>query len=153
MTDPYPGLVARPVAREDLDCLTPLFDQYRQFYGYATDVTLARQFLAQRFEREDSVLFLARSAEQTLGFAQCYPGQSSLECRPCWLLSDLFVLPEVRQRGVAQALLERVRQAAVAADCCLVELFTARDNVPAQRLYEAEGYALDRTFLHYELML
>ncbi|HEU4587039.1 MAG TPA: GNAT family N-acetyltransferase [Gemmatimonadales bacterium] len=43
----------------DLDLLVPLFDAYRQFYQQPSDPALARRFLAERIERNESVIFLA----------------------------------------------------------------------------------------------
>ncbi len=140
-------------ASPQLDALVPLFDQYRQFYGYPGDLALARGFLQQRLERGDSRILLACLQNAAVGFVQCYPGHASLECRPSWLVSDLFVTPAARGQGVAQALLSGCHTAAEQAGCCLLELFTARDNRVAQRLYEAQGYREDTQFLHYELPL
>ncbi|MFC6670171.1 GNAT family N-acetyltransferase [Marinobacterium aestuariivivens] len=146
-------LTVREACRDDIVDLAPLFDQYRQFYGYDGDLTKAERFLRARFEAQDSLLLLARKGPTAVGFVQCYAGYSSLECRPSWLLSDLFVVAEARRQGVARALLQATRQAATRQSCCLVELFTARANLGARRLYEAQGYVEDKEFLHYELML
>ena len=43
----------------DLDLVAPLFDGYRQFYRCPPDLALAREFIAERLKREDSVIFLA----------------------------------------------------------------------------------------------
>lgn len=142
-----------PASHADTEALSLLFDQYRQFYGYNADLPLARRFIGERLTSADSHLFVARLDFRVCGFVQCYPGFASLECRPSWLLSDLFVAVDVRGLGVGRALLQHVWQAAEAAGCCVVELFTAKTNGEAQRLYESEGYRKDREFLHYELFL
>jgi hypothetical protein len=43
----------------DLDRIAPLFEAYRQFYGQACDLALAREFLRERLEQDQSVIFLA----------------------------------------------------------------------------------------------
>lgn len=40
----------------DLEQLAPLFDRYRQFYGRASDVTAAREFLLAGFTNKESTL-------------------------------------------------------------------------------------------------
>ncbi|WP_432694995.1 N-acetyltransferase family protein [Marinobacterium sp. YM272] len=143
----------RPAVPADAGELAVLFDHYRQFYEYGADLQLAEHFISERLTRGDSRLFVALCEEAVVGFVQCYPGFASLECRPSWLLSDLFVAPGFRRWGVAQALLDATRRAADTAGCCVVELFTAKTNAGAQRLYEANNYQADRQFIHYELWL
>lgn len=43
----------------DLGVLAPMFDAYRQFYGQTTDLTGAKNFLRQRLDESESVIFLA----------------------------------------------------------------------------------------------
>ncbi|HWE49990.1 MAG TPA: hypothetical protein VG273_09390, partial [Bryobacteraceae bacterium] len=49
----------RQATVEDLDLLVPLFDAYRQFYRQPSEPERVRQFLLERFEHNQSVLFLA----------------------------------------------------------------------------------------------
>ena len=41
------------------DTVAPLFDAYRQFYEQAPDLAGAKAFIAERLEREESVILLA----------------------------------------------------------------------------------------------
>lgn len=43
----------------DIDLVAPLFDAYRQFYGLMSDLALSRTFVAERLERNESVIFVA----------------------------------------------------------------------------------------------
>ena len=54
-----PGLDARQATIADLDLLTPMFDAYRQFYRKPPDLDLARRFLFERFQHNQSIIFLA----------------------------------------------------------------------------------------------
>jgi hypothetical protein len=45
----------------DLDDLVPLFDAYRRFYARPSDLLLAREFLAARLSRGESVILVARN--------------------------------------------------------------------------------------------
>ena len=139
----------------DADAVAPLFDAYRQFYQQPADPTLARAFITERLERDESVIFLAERDGQAVGFVQLYPLFSSTAPRPrrLWLLNDLYVVPEARQGGVGRALMGRARRLAEDTGACGLELATARTNTIGQRLYESEGYRRDDAFLRYELGL
>lgn len=137
---------------DDLDALTPLFDAYRVFYRQASDLPLARRFLHERMSLRESVILLAHdgNTRQPLGFAQLYPGFSSVSVQRVWILNDLFVAPEARRSGVARALLQRARSHAVATGVSRLTLETAEDNHSAQQLYASKGWQRDEGF-HYQL--
>ena len=136
-----------------VDLAVPLFDGYRRFYGQPRDPEGARGFLQERTARGESALFLALEGTEGLGFAQLYPSFSSVSMKRLWILNDLFVAPEARRRGVAAALLEEARRLAVETRAKGLELATATENLPAQRLYERLGWERDDAFHHYFLSL
>jgi GNAT superfamily N-acetyltransferase len=136
---------------EDLEAVARLFDAYRVFYRQASDVAAARTFLAERFKRRDSVIFLARDAADPVGLIQLYPSLSSVSMRPIWILNDLFVASAVRGRGVGRKLMDRARDFARASGALRIELTTERTNTTAQALYTACGYARDDVFYKYIL--
>jgi GNAT superfamily N-acetyltransferase len=137
---------------EHLDVLVLLFDGYRQFYRQASDLEGAREFLSQRLERGESVIFLALSdSAEGLGFTQLYPSFSSVSMRRLWILNDLFVAPTARKLGVGQALLERARAFARETQAKGLTLQTAVDNLPAQALYESLGWQRETEFYTYNL--
>jgi GNAT superfamily N-acetyltransferase len=97
---------------DDLGLITPLFDLYRQFYEQASDLAMAENFLAQRLQHNESVIFLAFDGADAVGFTQLYPGFSSVSMARTFLLNDLYVVSSHRRHGVGSLLLE----AAVAHD-------------------------------------
>ncbi len=133
----------------DLDEVANLFDEYRQFYGQATDLSAARAFLCERVERSESVIFLARQAARAVGFVQLFPSFSSVALQPIWILNDLYVAPELRRSGVATALLTSAETHALHTNAARLVLATATDNLPARTLYESSGWQQDQAFLHY----
>jgi ribosomal protein S18 acetylase RimI-like enzyme len=147
--------IVRQAGPADVDLVAPLFDAYRQFYRQPSDLALAREFLAERLDRQESVIFLAERDGCAVGFVQLYPLFSSTAARPrrLWLLNDLFVAAAVRGGGVGRALLDRARRLAEETGAVGLELATARTNLAAQRLYQSLGYRLDDQFLRYELGL
>jgi GNAT superfamily N-acetyltransferase len=124
-----------------LDVLVKLFDAYRQFYSQPSDLGRAREFLAERMDRGESVVFLALGGEAGLGFTQLYPIFSSVSAAPMWLLNDLYVAREARGQGIGAALLEQARVHARETGACQLLLETGADN-PARGLYERCGWQL-----------
>jgi len=137
---------------KDLDDLVPLFDGYRQFYGQRSDLTVARIFLGDRIERDESVVYLAYTGpREAAGFTQLYPSFSSVSLKPLWILNDLYVRSDVRRGGVGRALLERARQHALETGAKGLVLSTGVMNKPAQTLYESCGWRRDDEFFQYHL--
>jgi GNAT superfamily N-acetyltransferase len=134
---------------DDLDALIPLFDGYRQFYGQRPDPAGARAFLAERFKRGESVIFLAVVDGAIVGFTQLYASFSSVSMKRLWVLNDLFVTPDARKSGAGRALLERAERWADETGAKGLTLSTQITNRTAQRLYEACGWTKDEEFVHY----
>lgn len=154
-TNQAPGTIRTRIAQsQDAASIAPLFDQYRQFYGKASDLNGAITFLEHNLTQQSSALFYAvNETNEILGFTQLYPTFSSLSMRKAWILNDLFVIPEARSQGVARLLMEAARQHAAATGAKGLELATGADNQKAQRLYESLGYQRDDEFYHYYLNL
>ena len=138
----------------DLELLAPLFDAYRQFYQQAPDLALAREFLRERLERDESVIFLALGAKgSAAGFTQLYPCFSSASARRIFILNDLFVVAAARRRGVGHLLLAAAAEFGRSQGAVRLTLSTAHTNTPAQSLYEAQGWQRDDVFRSYHLPL
>lgn len=151
---PLKSMPIFPATLADLDTLTPLFDGYRQFYGQPCDLARARGFLAERIERGESLILLAKDDDGAgLGFTQLYPLYSSVRAVRTWLLNDLFVAASARRRGVAAALLTAAAEWARAQGAASLSLSTALDNAPAQALYELLGWQRESGFCEYSLNL
>ncbi|MES2889436.1 MAG: GNAT family N-acetyltransferase [Pseudomonadota bacterium] len=147
-------LSVRRAVPSDVPGLAVLFDQYRQFYGRPTDLSAARDFLLQRLQSNESVVFLACGDEPApVGFTQLYPSFSSVSLARVWVLNDLFVASSGRKQGVGARLLAAAADFARAEGAVRLTLSTALDNRDAQRLYEAAGWQRDSQFRVYHLPL
>lgn len=144
---------ARRASLDDLDTLAPLFDRYRHFYTQRYDPAVSRAFIAQRLQRDESVVFLAELDGAPAGFTQLYPSFSSVRAARVWVLNDLFVEADARRRGVAQALLDAAADFARADGAVRLELETNPDNATAQALYNAAGWQRYDGTLRYHLPL
>ena len=132
--------VVRRTGLTHLDVVARLFDQYRGFYGQPSDPALARDFIRERMERDESVILLAWVDDAAVGFTQLYPAFSSVSASRVWILNDLLVMPEARRMGVARALLSSAAEFARADGALRLELETDHDNASAQALYRAMGW-------------
>lgn len=137
----------------DLDVLARLFADYRTFYGQPHDVAIAEAFLEARLRNDDSVIFVARTEEQAVGFTQLYPCFSSVNASRIWILNDLFVDEGARRQGVASALLDAARRHAEASGASTLTLQTTADNKAAQALYERQGWVRQTAYYWYDLEL
>ncbi|WP_085507210.1 GNAT family N-acetyltransferase [Thalassobacillus devorans] len=138
---------------EDLEGVARLFQAYREFYQQESDLEVAKRYIKERLQNNDSVIFVAKSEDMLIGFVQLYPTFSSVSVSKAWILNDLYVDRAARNRGIGAVLLDKAKGYAMDTGANSISLSTAPDNFNAQRLYEKHGYQLDTQFLHYELNL
>ena len=147
-------MLVTAVTSHDLEALLPLFAGYLEFYQVPRPLADIRSFLQARLTQGDAQLFIARDPQGAAqGFTQLYPLQSSLALAPAWLLSDLYVAPNARRQGVAEALMNAAREHAQASGACGLQLETAKTNLAGQALYERLGYVRDELYYTYWLAL
>lgn len=142
-------ITIRQAVLSDLEALVPLFDGYRQFYGRSSDIAAAREFLLARFNHGESVIFMAQEGMTPVGFAQLYPGFSSVSLARTFVLNDLFVHETARRQGVATRLMAAAVDYAAALGAIRLSLSTAVANTTAQALYQGTGWQQDAQFLVY----
>jgi GNAT superfamily N-acetyltransferase len=138
----------RQAVLADLEAVSVLFDGYRQFYGRDSNLAAAKQFLLDRFNHAESVLFIAHEGSDPIGFTQLYPSFSSVSLERIYILNDLFVNDSGRRKGVGSALMSAAVEYAKAVGAIRLGLSTALTNTVAQALYEAEGWERDDDFVY-----
>ena len=145
--------VVRQATISDLDRLVPLFEGYRQFYRQPSEPDRVRRFLSDRFEQNQSVIFVAVEATATVGFTQLYPSFSSGALARIFVLNDLFVTPGARKAGTGTALLEAAADYGRRVGALRLVLSTELTNGPAQSLYEKLGWNRNTEFCTFQLTL
>ena len=144
----------RDADESDIPALMPLMRGYCDFYeANPTDeglVEMARALIATADDR--GMLLVADDGGEVIGFAAVGWKWSSLRGARIAVLEDLFVAPEARGRGAADALIEAVAERARNNGAPAVTWLTAPDNHRAQAVYERVG-GTSETFLEYELEL
>ena len=135
----------------DLAELQPLVEKYREFYKQPENPKTV-QFLTDRLENDEAVVFIARVDGNPVGFTMIYPTFSTVSLSAVWLLNDLYVAETSRGQGVANLLMDAAETAAREAGATRIFLRTAHDNTQAQALYESRGWKQDEVFRRYDLV-
>ena len=141
----------RPAVENDIPALMPLMRGYCDFYEVEpADEGLDEMARALIASRDDQgMLLVADDGEGVIGFAAVGWKWSSLRGARIAVLEDLFVAPDARGQGAADALIEAVAERARRHGAPVVTWLTAPDNHRAQAVYNRLGGKSD-TFLEYE---
>ncbi|WP_404465949.1 GNAT family N-acetyltransferase [Vreelandella aquamarina] len=145
-------IVVKRASLEDAENVATLFNDYRVFYKQESNITVALEFISERLDKNESVIFFAQDAKGVLiGFTQLYPNFSSVSAKRSWILNDLYVSSAARRLGVARKLMNAAKDFAISTGAKGISLETAPDNVNAQALYESLGYEKSSGFYSYYL--
>jgi GNAT superfamily N-acetyltransferase len=128
------------VTETDLGELLPLMRAYCDFYEVTPpdDALLAlSRALIQDPERE-GVQLLAREGGP-VGFATIFWSWATTSAERIGVMNDLFVAPEARGTGVAEALIAACRVECAAHGAGKLTWQTAPDNAAAMKVYDRVG--------------
>jgi GNAT superfamily N-acetyltransferase len=146
-------LTVEVVAAPDLPELLPMLRGYCDFYREAPsdeELLAVCRALAGDPEREGLQLLARAEDGRAVGFATLLWTWSLLRGGRVAVMNDLFVAPGDRRRGLGGALIAACREHARERGALWLGWQTAKDNVRAQRVYEAAG-ALREEWLDYGL--
>ncbi|MHA3892367.1 GNAT family N-acetyltransferase [Acinetobacter sp. GXMZU3951] len=146
-------MIVRKATLDDLNQLAVLFDEYRQFYGASSNLSLSQQFLKQRFENQESVIFIHIKDDVFTGFILLYLGFSSVACSTYYILDDVYVSPRFRRQGSAKQLIDTAILFARHENALRISLETQKTNRESHRLYETMGFIADDEFRIYHCFL
>lgn len=148
-------MAIRPAIDGDVPALIPLMRAYADFYeARPPDAGLeemARGLIAEP-EEVGYLLVATDEDEEVVGFAACGWKWSSLRGARVVNLEDLFVVPEARGQGHADALIEAAAEIARRHGAPIVTWLTGPDNRRAQTVYDRLGGSSE-PMLEYELEL
>jgi GNAT superfamily N-acetyltransferase len=143
------------VGEPDLADLVPLMVGYCAFYCTAPGVSaleaLARALIADP-EHEGIQLIARDEAGTAIGFATVFWTWQTTVAARLAVINDLFVAPDARGSGAAQALIDACAQRARAHGASELTWVTAVDNGRAQAVYDRTG-AERETWITYGLAL
>jgi GNAT superfamily N-acetyltransferase len=84
-------------------------------------------------------VLVAEVAGEIVSYAIFFHTYSTFRAKPTLFLEDLFVHPRARRRGVAKAMLARLRALAEERGCGRFEWMVLDWNTDAQKLYDGVG--------------
>jgi ribosomal protein S18 acetylase RimI-like enzyme len=143
-------MIIKKATLENLHLLTILFDEYRIFYRMESDIIKAREFLAERINKNQSEIFVAETINKTLaGFIQLYPIFSSTRMKRLWLLNDLYVNPNYRGQNISVLLIDKAKELSNNTESAGLILETAKSNFIGNKLYLQTDFKLDEDHNYY----
>ncbi|MET3697811.1 ribosomal protein S18 acetylase RimI-like enzyme [Bacillus oleivorans] len=146
-------LLIRHAAIKDLSKIVPLFDSYREYFGQLKNPVKAEQFLFDRFQNLQSVIFIVEQGDEAIGFAQLYPIFSSLSLQSVWLLNDFYISEGYRHKGAGKQLFAKVKEFAALTKAKSIELSVEHSNEHAWQFWEKQGFQIDKEFRYYSYLL
>jgi GNAT superfamily N-acetyltransferase len=147
------GVEVRPARTDEIEEMLPLIRAYCEFYETEpNDQGIRTMFETLITEPTQGTVFIARDGGRAVGFATLDWKWSSLKAARIGYLEDLFVDPETRGRGIADALIEACAERCRELGMPAMEWLTAPDNHRAQQVYNRTGAEFG-TYLEYDLEL
>ncbi len=129
------------VTEADLEALLPLVRAYCDFYEVSPPdealLSMSRALIADP-ERE-GVQLLARADGRAVGFATIFWSWATTSAERIGVMNDLYVAPEGRGSGAAEALIEACRAECGARGAGKLTWQTAPDNDRAIKVYDRVG--------------
>jgi GNAT superfamily N-acetyltransferase len=147
------GVEIRPANTGEIEEMLPLIRAYCEFYETEPDDRgLRTMYETLISDPSQGAVFVARDDGKAVGFATLDWKWSSLKAARIGYLEDLFVDPEARGRGIADALIEVCAERCRELGMPAMEWLTAPDNRRAQQVYDRTG-AESGAYLEYDLEL
>ena len=142
------------VTEDDLPDLLPLVRAYLDFYEVSPSdesmLALSRALLADPVL--EGVQFIARGEDgKAAGFASLFWTWATTRGGRLGVMNDLYVAPQARGSGAAEALIEACRARCEQRGAVALEWQTAVDNHRAQALYDRVGGERSDRWLDYSL--
>lgn len=135
------------VAEHHLGELLPLMRAYCDFYRSEPSdpdlLAMSRALIADPVREGVQLVALTR-AEAAIGFATIFWSWSTNSAARIGTMNDLFVAPEARGSGAAEALIEACVGRCRERGAVRLEWQTATDNLRAQALYDRVGARRER---------
>jgi GNAT superfamily N-acetyltransferase len=142
------------VTEHDLPELMLLIRAYLDFYEAnppdESMLALSRSLIAEP-EREGVQFIARREDEHAVGFASLFWTWTTTRGGRLGVMNDLFVTPEARGSGAAEALIEACRDRCIQRGAVALTWQTAVDNHRAQALYDRIGGERSDQWLDYTL--
>ncbi|APG85066.1 acetyltransferase [Sinorhizobium americanum CCGM7] len=147
------NLSIRPIVRGDYDQWLLLWEGYNAFYGRSGEAALAPDITHMTWSRffdayEPMHALVAENKGRLVGLTHFIFHRTTTAIQPNCYLQDLFINEAARGKGVGEALINGVFDAARRAGTSRVYWLTHETNVKSMRLYdkvaEKSGFVMYR---------
>jgi GNAT superfamily N-acetyltransferase len=140
------GLQLRLAERSDVSQILQFITALAEYEKLLDQVVATEQKLLDTLfgDKPYAEVVIAEYQHQPAGFALFFHNYSTFLAKPGIYLEDLFVLPELRGKGIGKALITYLAQLAVTRDCGRLEWSVLDWNQPAIDFYQSLG----ATMLH-----
>lgn len=136
-------LSIRPATVNDVPLILTFIQGLAQYENLTDEVTATeerlRATLFPAHDRAAAECILAFNDETPAGFALFFTNYSTFLAKPGLYLEDLFVVPDLRGRGIGKALLLHLAKLANQRNCGRMEWTVLDWNAPAIAFYESIG--------------
>jgi GNAT superfamily N-acetyltransferase len=148
------GVEIRPAGADELEDLLPLMRAYCDFYEFDPPDDALRELLRTLIgDPREGAVFIARDQDgAAVGVATMDWRWSASRGARMGHLEDLFVKPEARGGGIAEALIEACAQRCREEGAPAMDWLTLPDNARARSVYERVG-AEGSDWVEYDLEL
>lgn len=135
-------ILVEPPGPEDKDRWRELFEGYQQFYKMADDPAVAERVWSWIHDpaHPTECLLARESSGEVIGLAHFRDLPRPLSGTTAGFLDDLFVAPEARGGGAADALIAAVSDIGRERGWSWLRWFTAEDNHRARAFYDRVAY-------------
>lgn len=146
-----PSIRLREAAQEDVPLILRFIKLLAEYERLAHEVAATEELVSSALfgPKAYAEVILAEADGEPAGFALFFHNFSTFKARPGIYLEDLFVLPEMRRKGVGKALIADVARLAVERGCARFEWAVLDWNEPAIEFYRSLGaVGLDDWIVH-----
>jgi GNAT superfamily N-acetyltransferase len=133
--------VVRGARRADVESIWKLIRALAVYEKMESRVTGSAARLEQHlFDTQKKIeCLVAEHHSRLVGYAIYFPTYSTFRTQPMMWLEDLFVLPEVRGKGIGRALLAELSRTAIQRGCWRLDWAVLDWNEPSIKFYEHLG--------------
>jgi len=132
---------ANPDQAQDLIQLLDHYARDPMGGGEALPESTKAVLASEMAKREGVFSFIVYEGDQPIGLVNCVVGFSTFAAKPVCNIHDIAVVDGHRGKGIAQKLLQAVKQEAQRRGCCKLTLEVLGGNEPGKLAYAKFGFA------------
>ncbi len=138
---PHPNLFLRFATKKDASLILEFVKKLADYEKLSHEVTATPEILEKSLfgDRQVAEVIIAYYNDAPAGFSLFFHNFSTFLGKPGIYIEDIFVNPELRGKGIGQALLKFVAKLAVERSCGRVEWSVLDWNEPAINFYRKLG--------------